>query len=101
MNHSKHNSCPFKGGMNQLWRNQLLGFALEKAGMFKEAYFSVVKHPENKALDKSIDQYKDLINHNNRFSVFDSKKVIDAASKLGDKALNEWIEWYRGLYKID
>ena len=30
INHSKHDSCPFKGGMNQLWRNQLLGFALEK-----------------------------------------------------------------------
>lgn len=100
VNHSKHKSCPFKGGMNQLWRNQLLGFALEKAGMFKEVYFSVVKHPENKSLDKSIEQYKDLINHSNRFSAFDSNEVVDAASLLNDKDLNEWIEWYRELYKI-
>ena len=100
MNHAKFTSCPFKGGMNQLWRNQLLGFALEKSGKFKEVYFSVVKHPENKALDKSIEQYKDLINHNNRFSVFDSKEVIETAAKLNDSDLNNWINWYKELYKI-
>jgi len=101
VNHTKYKSCPFKGGMNQLWRNQLMGFALEKAGMFKEVYFSVVKHPENKALDKSIDQYKDLLNHNGRFSVFDSKEVIEKVSKLNDSDLNDWIIWYKELYKIN
>ncbi|MPM09030.1 hypothetical protein SDC9_55346 [bioreactor metagenome] len=101
VNYSKHNSCPFKGGMNQLWRNQLMGFALEKVGMFKEVYFSVVKHPENKALDKSIDYYKDLINHNNRFSVFDSKEVIEKVAKLNDSDLNDWLIWYKELYKIN
>jgi len=101
VNQSKHNSCPFKGGMNQLWRNQLMGFALEKAGMFKEVYFSVVKHPENKALDKSIDQYKDLINHNSRFSVFNSNEIIEKAAKLNDSDLNVWLRWYKELYKIN
>lgn len=101
VNHSKHLTCPFKGGMNQLWRNQLLGFALEKEGKFKDVYFSVVKHPGNKALDKSIEQYKDLIDHNNRFSVFDSKEVIDIANSINDKELNKWIDWYRELYKIE
>lgn len=100
VNYSKYDSCPFKGGMNQLWRNQLLGFALEKAGKFKEVYFSVVKHPDNKSLDDSINQYKDLINNNLKFSVFDSIDVIDAANFISDKVLNEWIDWYRGLYKI-
>ena len=99
-NHTNILHCPFIGGINQLWRNQLLGFALEQAGLFKEVYFTVVKHPENKALDKSIEQYKDLIKHNNRFSVFDSKEVIDSAIKLNDSELNGWINWYRGLYKI-
>jgi len=100
VNHTKHETCPFKGGMNQLWRNQLLGFALEKAGIFKEVCFSVVKHPENKALDKSINQYKDLINNNPKFAVFDSKEIIDAASTINNPELNKWVEWYRGLYKI-
>jgi len=99
-NHAKHPSCPFKGGMNQLWRNQLLGFALEKAGVFKEVYFSVVKHPGNKALEASIGQYKDLTNHSTRFTVFDSKAVIVAASTMKDADLNKWIDWYRELYKI-
>ena len=40
--------CPFRGGMNQLWRNQLLAMALEKEGIYKNVYFSVVHHPENK-----------------------------------------------------
>lgn len=100
VNHSNHNSCPFKGGMNQLWRNQLMGFALEKAGKFKETYFSVVKHPDNKALDKSLNQYKDLIDNNIKFSVLDSKDVIDAASTINNTDLNKWIEWYKELYKI-
>ena len=101
VNHIKHNSCPFKGGMNQLWRNQLMGFALEKATMFKKVYFSVVKHPENKSLDDSIEQYKDLINHNSRFSVFDSMTVIDAVARLNDSDLNAWLSWYKELYKIN
>lgn len=100
INHSKNDSCPFKGGMNQLWRNQLLGFALEKAGMYKDVYFSVVKHPENKSLDDTINQYKDLTNNNHKFSVFDSKMVIDIVAKIDDKDLEKWVEWYIGLYNI-
>ncbi|MDD3877841.1 MAG: hypothetical protein PHT69_14565 [Bacteroidales bacterium] len=107
VNHSKHNSCPFKGGMNQLWRNQLMGFALEKAGLFKEVYFSVVKHPDNlpqkrskKSLDATINQYKELINNNIRFSVFDSKSVIDKVATINDSDLNDWIRWYMELYKL-
>ncbi len=100
INHSKHKSCPFQGGMNQLWRNQLLGFALEKTGKFKEVYFSVVKHPDNKALDNSINQYKDLINYNKKFSVFDSKEIINVVITIDNPDLNKWIEWYEELYKI-
>jgi hypothetical protein len=32
--------------MNQLWRNQILGLALEANGTFKHVYFSVVHHPK-------------------------------------------------------
>jgi hypothetical protein len=101
VNHLKYNSCPFKGGMNQLWRNQLLSFALEKTAMFREVYFSVVKHPGNKSLDDSINQYKDLINNNPKFSVFDSKVIIDTVARINDSDLNAWISWYKELYKIN
>jgi len=99
-NHGKFQSCPFKSGMNQLWRNQLLGFALEKQGKFKHVYFSVVHHPGNNALDYSINQYKDLINDNPKFSVIDSGIVVDAAKRVADADLMKWVNWYKELYKF-
>lgn len=98
--YSNHDSCPFKGGMNQLWRNQLMGFALEKAGRYKEVYFSVVKHHDNKALDDSINQYKILTANNKKFSVYDSKDIINTVSSTNNSKLNMWISWYKELYKV-
>lgn len=55
-------TCPFKGGMNQLWRNQLLAIAIEKAERwpYQEVYFSVVRHPQNGVLDASIEAFMTL-----------------------------------------
>lgn len=100
VNHQEHQSCPFKGGMNQLWRNQLLGFTLEQQKKYKEVYFSVVRHPENDWLNETMANYKRLIANNPKFSDFTSKEVIDASSKFDDKELNEWVKWYRDLYDI-
>jgi len=100
VNHSIFHSCPFKGGMNQLWRNQLLGFALEKAGIYQHVYFSVVHHPENKALEKSLGQYKSLINNNSKFSVLTSSDVVNAASSVNDDGITNWVKWYKELYNI-
>lgn len=99
-NADKYEKCPFKGGMNQLWRNQMLGLALEKEKEYKHVYFSVVKHPGNTSLDKSIKEYKSLINNNPKFSVFNSSDVIKAAESINDSELNKWIIWYKELYKI-
>jgi len=99
-NHSSITFCPFKGGMNQLWRNQLLGLALENENLYEHVYFSVVKHPENKSLDKSISQYQKLINNDVRFSIFDSSEIVKAANSLNDDKLNSWVKWYCDLYKI-
>jgi hypothetical protein len=98
VNHTKHLSCPFKGGMNQLWRNQILGFALEKAEIYKHVHFSVVHHPDNHSLCSSIADYRDLINDNPKFSVITSADVIDAAGKIKDEKLEKWINWYKELY---
>lgn len=98
--HTQYSHCPFIGGMNQLWRNQLLGFAIEKEGTYKNTYFSVVKHPDNPDLDKSIDEYKKLINDNPRFFDFSSKNVVDVVMGINDKELNKWVKWYSELYDI-
>lgn len=100
LNHDNYKSCPFKGGLNQLWRNQILGLTIEKQGEYKNVYFSVVHHPDNNALEYSLSQYKELINANAKFSVFTSKKVIDVAIKVPDSALQTWIGWYKELYKL-
>lgn len=86
--------CPFRGGMNQLWRNQMLALELEEKSPFKEVYFSVVTHPENTFLDKRMNQYRDLINHSPKFFAFKSTDLVNAAAKH----LHEWAKWYRRVY---
>lgn len=102
VNHKEIKGCPFKKGMNQLWRNQLLGFAVEddKHNAFKTVFFSVVHHPNNHSLDNSIKAYKKLIGNNKKFSSFTSKNVIDKSNTINDKDINAWIDWYKELYKI-
>jgi hypothetical protein len=88
--------------MNQLWRNQLLGFAVEddKKNNFKHVCFSVVHHPDNHFLDKSINDYKKLIANNPKFSSFTSKFVVDKALMVKDKGINDWVAWYKELYRV-
>jgi hypothetical protein len=102
VNHNSFASCPFRGGLNQLWRNQLLGFALEENNdqPFKKATFSVVHHPDNHYLEGSIKEYRKLINKDQRFSAFTSNDVIMAASKINNEDLNKWIVWYKELYDV-
>ncbi len=95
-NHYDGKGCPFRGGMNQLWRNQLLAMALEKEGIYKNVYFSVVHHPENYFLDKSMFEYAKLTDYSPKFNSFTSDKLIDAASI--DDSLKEWVAWYREVY---
>lgn len=102
VNHAKHLKCPFMGGMNQLWRNQLLGLSIEQDERqpYKHVIFSVVKHPRNTYLDQSLAEYEDLVANNPKFSVFTSKDVLGAAADLQDPELDQWIAWYRDLYAI-
>jgi len=88
--------CPFRGGMNQLWRNQLLAMALEKEDRYKHVSFSVVHHPDNRFLNDSMEAYAKLTNHSPKFNNFTSDKLIDAAQQ--DPNLKDWIDWYREVY---
>lgn len=101
-NHHAFESCPFRKGMNQLWRNQMLALAIEDdvKNDFKNVCFSVVHHPDNPSLKKTIDEYKTLIDNNPKFSTFTSRDVIDKASTVEDREIEEWIGWYRGLYRV-
>lgn len=102
VNHASSPHCPFQGGMNQLWRNQLLALSIEQDDRqpYKHVYFSVVKHPRNTSLEPTIRDYQNLIANNPKFSVFTSEAVVSAAEKHGDAGLHEWAAWYRDLYHL-
>lgn len=102
LNHKSNDGCPFKDGLNQLWRNQLLALSIERNEKqpYKHVFFSVVKHPNNSSLDGSIDDYRKLIDTNSKFSVFTSSDVLKAATFINAEELNKWIKWYKNLYLI-
>lgn len=102
VNHAHFSRCPFRGGMNQLWRNQLLGLGIAQDADqdFRQVTFSVVRHPRNSSLDRTLEQYDDLIGHSPQFSVLTSADVVAAAAALHDPELDRWIAWYRELYDL-
>jgi hypothetical protein len=69
--------------MNQLWRNQLLAKSIENRNQdpydkYKEVTLSVVYHPNNHYLEKTLVEYENLINHGSaKFSYFKSNEIID------------------------
>ena len=88
------NGCPFRGGMNQLWRNQMLALELENRGVFEDVYFSVVSHPDNSFLDKTMNEYRALINNSPKFYNFKSNALVDVAVDY----LPDWSNWYKKVY---
>ena len=92
--------CPFKDGKNQLWRNQLMAFAIQEEGKYKHVHFSVVHHPDNHDLRESIDNYKTIIRDPGLFSVFTARDVIKPASLIKYKYIQDWVAWYSDLYMI-
>ena len=102
INNSQYANCPFQGGLNQLWRNQLLGLSIEQDDRqpYHHVTFSVVKHPRNTHLDQSLASYQFLIDNNPSFSVFSSDDVLAAAAAVNNPELDRWIAWYRNLYAL-
>jgi hypothetical protein len=96
----KRTKCPFIGGENQLWRNQLLGYAIRKKGQFKNVHFSVVHHPDNNDLADTLKKYNELLINKDIFSSFTLRDFIIAAEKVNDDGLNKWITWYQDLYMV-
>lgn len=96
----KHTACPFKGGMNQLWRNTLMALAIEDSPdwPYKRVFFSVCHHPKNHALQASMDAFSELLRNKSRFFSFTSEPLIDKARESKGPTLCEWADWYSELY---
>ncbi len=94
------NVCPFQGGMNQLWRNQLLALSVESSAdwPYSEVWFSVVRHPMNHALTDVIIQFRQMLGPAGRFFDFTSDTLIAAAERIGYSAWRDWLNYYRELY---
>ena len=89
--------CPFKDGLNQLWRNQMLAFALQETGAYNAVTFSVCHHAKNTMLDKSINRYKALTCCDSMFSSFTNYDVLNAVS-IQNCELQKWMQWYKDIY---
>jgi hypothetical protein len=97
---AERSECPFMSGENQLWRNQLMAYAIQSKGIFKHVHFSVVNHDRNPHLEETISRYKQLLKNPTVFDTFTSKDLIQAASMIKDKDLQDWVTWYSELYMI-
>ena len=91
--------CPFCGGMNQLWRNQLLAFAYMDSGQYARVSFSVVHHRDNHSLENTMNEYRSLVTSEITMTSFTNEDVVTAVEKHSP-ALAEWARWYRDLYHI-
>ena len=100
--HAEHETCPFRGGMNQLWRNQLLAMSIEQDDRqpYKHVYFSVVKHQDNHHLNETLTAYQHMIDGAPSFSIFTSADVVNAVQEMGGAGLSHWVDWYRRLYRL-
>ena len=92
--------CPFKGGLNQLWRNQLLAIAIENSAdwPYENVFFSVVHHPKNFALTASMQAFAALTGNSGRFFSFTSDSLVEQAKTVDSPELREWAAWYTNLY---
>jgi hypothetical protein len=99
-NLQKDEACPFRGGMNQLWRTQLLATAIETDpnGRYKKTFHSVVHHPGNASLLPSMQAFHNLLGQKDRFSWFSSDQLLTAAQVSDNGDIKTWAKWYQDLY---
>ena len=72
----------------------MLALELEKRGVFEDVYFSVVSHPENSFLDKTMNAYRALTNNSPKFYDFKSNTLVNVAVNY----LPDWSNWYKKVY---
>ena len=72
----------------------MLALELENRAVFADVFFSVVTHPENTFLDKTMNEYRELTKHSHKFFDFKSDSLVNAAAKY----LPDWASWYKKVY---
>ncbi|GAB4433734.1 MAG: hypothetical protein Kow0031_15350 [Anaerolineae bacterium] len=46
----------------------------------------------------TLNEFGNLIDHDERFFHFSSDKLVDAARHISDNRIAEWRQWYEELY---
>ncbi len=78
----------------------MLAYAVQEKGHYKNVHFSVVHHPDNHDLDKTMTQYSQMLKFKDVFSTYTLRDFITAAETINDNSLNGWIIWYKDLYLV-
>lgn len=89
----------FGMGFNQLWRNQMFAFALQRTGAYSRVTFSVCHHARNTMLNRTIVRYKALVGEDKMFSSFTNYNILEAISTKASE-LQPWMKRYKEVYYL-
>ncbi len=100
--------CPFKGSMQQLWRNMLMAQAIvnDPENPVQNAYFGVVYHQENEKLfktkktfvsDNAADEFKHILSEKEKFFLITIQQILEEIKKK-TSIVPTWVEEYEEKY---
>lgn len=103
------NPCPFRQGLYQLMRNQVLAIALVQHTSADWAEFGVCLHPDNKDVRQlsdavagrtdAVDAFKAILPEKTNLIEVHPSVIIGLASEY-NPALSEWADWMRARYEL-
>lgn len=102
--------CPFKGSLQQLWRNILMAHAIENdpENPVRKAYFGVVYHKENEelfklkgfpAFDNTEKAFSSLIIKKDKFFTITIQEILEKIKKVSSP-VPLWVYEYEEKYII-
>lgn len=101
-------TCPFKGSLQQLWRNMLMAQAIENdpENPVKEAYFRVVYHQENDELfrlkefsgfNETDQAFSSILKTKSRFFTITIQEILEKI-KIVSSSVLLWVNEYEEKY---
>jgi hypothetical protein len=106
----KFNDAPWKADAesrvaaiahNQLWRDHLLAFALEKhrKSKYSRCHFMLVRHPDDQACEKITNTYRSLLSNEESFIDMPMDRLIDSwLPRVQDEKNKSWLEAFQERY---
>jgi hypothetical protein len=106
----KFNDAPWKADAesrvaaiahNQLWRDHLLAFALEKhrKSKYSRCHFMLVRHPDDQACEKITNTYRSLLSNEDSFIDMPMDRLIDSwLPRVQDEKNKCWLEAFQERY---